>query len=69
MFIRARSRLARRRAVLRALNDLRDPRSATDANTSPPYDASFIECGGKPWLIGPGTFLIAAYLRRLNEKP
>jgi hypothetical protein len=60
-------RAARRRAVLRMLNLM----------SSPPKDMSggasldpqqFNECQGRAHLIGPGTFLVAVYLQRMQRE-
>ena len=60
-------RAARRRAVLRMLNLMSSP--PQEENSSSSLDPQqFSECQGRAYLIGPGTFLVAVYLQRMQRE-
>jgi hypothetical protein len=69
MLYNTRRRLARRRAAARHLDEL-TKRSATDIASRPKVTTAlqFSECAGHTYLIGAGTFLVAAYLRRMRSE-
>jgi hypothetical protein len=56
-----RARLARRRAVLRLLNEPSQP-------CVPPTLTHLSEWAGHPYVCGPSTFLVALYLQRMRQE-
>ena len=39
----------------------------TDDRSDIPNHSLYVECAGRPYLIGPGTLLVAAYLERMQQ--
>lgn len=69
---RLRGRSARRRAALRVLEKFsQDPPSegVTVSNDDrSPQPAPTYECAGRPYLVGAGTLLVDAIMRRLRNR-
>lgn len=68
----SRTRTARLRGVFQFLPRLRSAPRASHRRVAKPIDMSSVECVGRPYLIGAGTFLVATYLQsrqHASEQP